>query len=977
MTKNRNMKSKRTPTCTYKQDLFNLVSSAEYNELFLKNLNQSNVNFVGKNNETVLMRMVKNNYPSDFVEMVLGFATDSNLKIKDSEGNTILDYCINKLIAQRSLDFNKIITIFLDKNVLFQTDNLINLISFDNEKIIKTFISHINKYKENVYENIISGITKDNYRNIFKFYHNIQSLNPEGTNMIKKIITLDNNNITKLLNELSQINNYAVLKYIIDEETDLAPYCLFNFKREVLISIIKTLCKSYIREHTIDYLLLMIQKYEGTFNELQSDEKISDQFKFYSILNSTGYIIKDYISLDNSKLEKITEILAVSLTKYNIKYNLFKKFYKNTINHNIIPAYIYDKLAGKMDILGLKLTDLARDLSDYGNWSTNELLSIFIEKIIKEKNYDQSDIILMFRYFRTTKTTETIIKLLTDALSGNVNDVNLGYEIYLLYSTIDPRVLSNTILKICGVNSLLQHLNSFNYSEEVHTNIIKALYLKNKDDITTYYETLLKCVPNQQRYNSIKYIIDNHADIGNLGNSIGIVNYIAFDIENIAEKILNIDSDESIFKSPNYNGTLTPLEKLFDIFVTTKNITIVKIIQKMLLKVKDFSKHTKINFKGLIELDQIPQNIIRKLLNGSQSQNVISQLYGNYDKKTVTIDAMDPLGSVIQYIQKPNYMNTYWKINYDNQSGSDAGGLIKDFYYIIGDKIKKNMTIIDNYFYISETNKNDTELWFRIGLMLGKMFVIEKLPCGINLHPYLLYRITHPEFEATNTITFDENWFSDIDFIRNIAKISDYNEDQWKKYCEISLNEYSFDEKSAHCTNLILDKYEMSYQPALTEFINGFWGYGDSMLLKYFDCSFVGKRVCGSLKYKIFGTDCDCLQKSMSIDITNKYLQGFFNALEKYNVEDNEKLQKLFRFWLGSPYLDLAVYHPRFCYGNKKDVFEAHTCSLELVIPSISIIPTEITNSIEKSTEFMMGVIEATVYNQDLADMHNLHTQYQ
>jgi hypothetical protein len=364
----------------------------------------------------------------------------------------------------------------------------------------------------------------------------------------------------------------------------------------------------------------------------------------------------------------------------------------------------------------------------------------------------------------------------------------------------------------------------------------------------------------------------------------------------------------------------------------------------------------------------------------NNTNDILSLLYGRYDRKTVIIDAMDPLGSVVSYIQQPEYMNRYWEIKYKNQQGIDAGGLIRDFYYILGDEIKKNMSILDNYFFINEKNKDDTELWFRIGLMLGKMFVIERLPCGINLHPYLLYRITHPEFESTKIITFDENWFDDIDTIKNISGIANYDQKSLNTYNDSLLHKdnelVKIETRIKHCTKLILESYEEKFQPGLNEFINGFWGYGDAMLLKYIDSSFIGKKICGSLEYKIFGDEVGTLQQSTGADLDNKYIKGLFNALEKINKEENDKLQKLFRFWLGSPYLDLAKYNPSFAYGHKKEVFEAHTCSFELVLPNPLKIDNDIVNDEDNATAFMINVINATLYNQELADKHNLHTQY-
>jgi len=254
------------------------------------------------------------------------------------------------------------------------------------------------------------------------------------------------------------------------------------------------------------------------------------------------------------------------------------------------------------------------------------------------------------------------------------------------------------------------------------------------------------------------------------------------------------------------------------------------------------------------------------------------------------------------------------------------------------------------------------------------MFVIEKLPCGINLHPYLLYRITHPDFESTKMITFDNNWFCDIENIKSIHKLYSMNEESWNTFIESS-GDVINDSQMSYCNKLLLEEYENKFQPALNEFIYGFWSYADAMLLKYFNNTYVGKKICGSLKYKIFGDELGSLQKSMRYKMDSKYINGLFNAIEKLNNEDNDKIQKLFRFWFGSPYVDLTGHSISYDYGPKKEVFEAHTCFYQLVLPNPKYYPN-IANDEDECTKFMEKLIENTIYNQDLADQYNLHTQY-
>ena len=88
----------------------------------------------------------------------------------------------------------------------------------------------------------------------------------------------------------------------------------------------------------------------------------------------------------------------------------------------------------------------------------------------------------------------------------------------------------------------------------------------------------------------------------------------------------------------------------------------------------------------------------------------------------------------------------------------------------------------------------------------------------------------------------------------------------------------------------------------------------------------LGKRICGSLKYKILGKEKGSLQCAMKYDMNNPYVNGLLKAIDKLNNEDNDKIQKLFRFWFGSPYINLENYSVSIDYGSKKEVFEAHTC---------------------------------------------------
>src|SRR5439155_7421737 len=135
--------------------------------------------------------------------------------------------------------------------------------------------------------------------------------------------------------------------------------------------------------------------------------------------------------------------------------------------------------------------------------------------------------------------------------------------------------------------------------------------------------------------------------------------------------------------------------------------------------------HNNINIRDLISSNTLEENIIKLFLNNKK--DIIKLLYGSYTSAEILIDAKNPLTSVDNYITKPKFMNSFWRIKYVDQSGVDGGGLIRDFYYILGNEIKMQLSKKDDFYYINKETKNDSYMWFKIGLMFGKMLVIEKL----------------------------------------------------------------------------------------------------------------------------------------------------------------------------------------------------------------------------------------------------------
>lgn len=951
--------------------LFNIIGEQKYNGSFVALVTPSNVNFVGSGNETVLMRLIKNSYPFEFITNVVDLMTNRNIILKDNTSNTALDYCLNDIAKNDKNDLELLSLRLLNKKCDFKIDNLLGLIKNPSkEQVMKNILGCIiqNKSRNHaLYEQLILNITKENYKYFLKLGTEIQNLKQDDEKLSYKFLDIHNDNPSQVLNDIIKINGHATLKYFMHNKLYSYHGYKFDFRNADIISFL--ISTKYLEDDHFR-IIMKLSKSQESKEEIIFNNLISSNVRFLFIISL------DYDSfskmLENKQIKKEELIISLLPEITTVTMTQFEKCGSFELSDDCMRK-LFEKL-GKISLA---------DVYSYRVTIFNcGLIKDFTNKCVADKAYDGSSVPKMLDFFSSNVVDTKLVKSLVDLLPLNTpesgyNNIALPHRYHTRYINIEPELLSSLILKMSLITSFIENINHFDCDFETHKILLKSDLTE--EIIKNYYTKLLNCLASKKRWETLKYIKTTFPEIIKNCDHTQMINYIEYDFENIgAIMMVTFDAETRIFTSANFMGHLTLFEKLMDLLISTNNDKLIPLIEQSFSEIKDYGNLKCINVQEHIARGRVPEYIIKKLL--SNTQDLLRLLYGGYDQKTVEIDAMDPLGSVVSYIQQPEYMNRYWKIKYMKQNGIDAGGLIRDFYYILGDEIKKHMNVMDNYYFLSEKNKDDTELWFRIGLMLGKMFVIERLPCGINLHPYLLYRITHPEFESTKTITFEDDWYDDIDFIKNVGRIAHYETEELEIY-NMSVTHDGSDavtmsNKLEHCTKILLDNYEDRFQPGLGEFINGFWGYGDAMLLKYIDTKFVGKKICGSLEYKIFGNENNSLQQSSGINLDNTYHKGLFNALEKVNKEDNEKLQKLFRFWLGSPYLDLAKYHPRIAYGNKKQVFEAHTCSLELVVPNPNKIPQGIADNEEKSTEFMIEVLNATIYNQELADKHNLHTQY-
>ena len=992
---------------TFHSGLHILINQKLHVDLLTPHIRYSTVNYVDMQKKTTLMKLIENNYEYPFIENILKLLTKNNLHKKDSNNKNALEYCFEKT---KMMTMEKLIQTGYDKLQLtlsylkVEPKVFITYMNTTNtDLLLNSFLAYSGNKKE-LYDLMLENISIDTYENIFKIYINHASSYSTVFDFVDKFNKKIPVEKHELITNLFAIDQVHTLQYILTDIVSrnkstnkyIAYKCNFDSLCKVLmgnqlyekkhLDFLKILCDNTNKEIIQQFITNNISDY----NQINPIYKCYYMLRLHNRLKNV--LVNENINCDDFSNKMLLELDNIKSINFNMLHDILYDLYKinelhdfidiENVNENIkhINEIISDKFIIKMFS---KITNIDIDHLDKffnGNCHIREKYTDNVIELMQNKvelnNEQIYKIMSKYSEYISEKLLESFLNQLSEnfkcsGLFSRDTRVNLAWKYYQSYKK--SPISCDIVYKLITFAEYLNHTGNFVFDYDL-TKVLIEKYKPNDSELGSFLVTISDQGASEEKFQLLQYLCGKIKNINEISLFRYFINYIPTHREYVLSLYNdNVDVDEKIYASQHYMSRLTLIEKLINVMVTNNFKDMAPFIENLIEKSSDIALHKNISYIELIAMNVFPDDLIKRLLN-TNGDDLVSRFFGNYNSHSVTINAMDPLESVAKYIQQPETMNTFWKIKYQDQSGIDGGGLIRDFYYILGDEIKKHMKIVDNYYYLNEDNKNDTDLWFKIGLMFGKMFVIEKLPCGINLHPYLLYRITHPDFESTKMVTFDNNWFCDIENIKSIHKLYQMDDQSWNTFIESS-GDVINDNQMNYCNKLLLEEYENKFQPALNEFVYGFWSYADAMLLKYFDNTYVGKKICGSLKYKIFGDESGSLQKSMKYKMDNKYINGLFNAIEKLNNEDNDKIQKLFRFWFGSPYVDLTGHSISYEYGSKKEVFEAHTCFYQLVLPNPKYYPN-IVNDEKECTKFMEKLIENTIYNQDLADQYNLHTQY-
>lgn len=943
--------------------LYKLIGQVADEGLLDGLLNNESVNFVGK--KTVLMKSIEEKYSIGFLYKIYSLMTKKNLRFIDSETKfSHIDYCIREMKELNVYDsqygnYHKFVDTLLNDRVEFHMNLLIELYTQKGTHVYNLFKDHP-RLEMKFHNEVKNSINKSNYKEIFANLKELNFIFDDIVDFIIKGINKDIKDEIKILTEIMEIDLILGIKYIIDN--DLMEYFQELRFNDVIIGDILKKIKEMTNKQ-LDFILNRSSNKTNTIHGILIDKEISMDYHKYFLKFLDENEINEFIELyeyldENTNLIQVVGKIIMEWDK--IPYNLFLKM----VHCNNYIHSDQKKVASKK-VINITSNDILHFMNGYGSDYID--LDSWILQIIKDKKFSQMEVLEILKY-RLSK--EVTLQLL-DTIDNNLKN-NPDYQNALTRAAnriIESHILNNKLRKKI-IEKLLTFYSYVKSNLRLKIDEVKEIYFSDNqtsiNEIRVTFNDLFNW-RSIKKLEIVKYLIKDHIDKLEPDQIKYIVYYWEYDFDFVCDVILdNFNIEDYV----NWNlGEITCLEWIINLQfndLKKKKDYVIKFIEKS----KDLLIHKNINLQKLLELD-LPIEIINKLAINLSQESIFDSFYLKInDSHHIIIDACKPMENILKTSNE--YFKYFWKIRYAGQEGEDAGGLIRDFYYVLGKEFKKIMELKDDYYYINQDSKDNVKLWYTIGKMFGKMFAIEKYSCGINLHPYILYRITRPGHNKNTTL--NEKYLKDVDTIKGILKINEMNEDEWKIFTEsIGITDITYDQREVYSQNEIFDIYEKEYQPGLSNFMDGFWEIVKMNQIKYFQPDFVIQKICGNIKYIISedGNEYSIENRLCVCFGNNDYKTAFINALKVIQEKDNDKLQKLFRFWTGTPFIDLKKNKLHIdSYTSKKNVFEAHTCSNQLVTPHYDHIAKN------KLSDEIIIMIENTIRNQDMADEGNLHTQY-
>ena len=291
----------------------------------------------------------------------------------------------------------------------------------------------------------------------------------------------------------------------------------------------------------------------------------------------------------------------------------------------------------------------------------------------------------------------------------------------------------------------------------------------------------------------------------------------------------------------------------------------------------------------------------------------------------------DPLATRFEYKTPKGYV------------GHDAGGLTKDFYDMFAIETGKIMKADEDGFLSPPRNqKEEPELWYRLGVLLCRSVFLENISPSLSLHPVLVYFLHKGVYNLSIQDFFDslESW--DLPFIKNLRKILDWDKDQYIEF--LGVQDEPFVPKKKYIQTVLYDCY---LSENTLQFIKGFQDTVACVYdAPYFSLDFLVNFIHGSRKYPLRGSSEQCLETNLVVCLEPQsalnyhpsiLVQKLISAIEGLDLVTQKKF---FRFWLGTASVssfDLGQYKPTLVitdYPNYHGCMFGRTCFNQLEMNS-------------------------------------------
>lgn len=701
-------------------------------------------------------------------------------------------------------------------------------------------------------------------------------------------------------------------------------------------------------------------------------------------------------SLNNDLSSNLDKQIIINKNKYqnNFKFTIKFLFENNKFlpieQKQIIYYFSKFKNEGKLKtILDLNLNKKNfENLFANNNFPINEI-SNFLKN---EYNYNQKRYLIYL--IKNIKFDKYFIQ---NALNYKIDSEIINFLINKFYTFSNLKrwnlLVEEIIMPIVELYDNFQISNIFEnfikyFNVMITSNLIKISYnFINKDLGIMGFMQLLEGIDKKKYLTIFNEILayGNMVDVNFLKNSKNI-EYIQILFEQILLNNNNLDEQSNFFGC--FIGRITINENLVTKLILSINeqIYIKEIINQIFIQMRYSGSFNQLLSKLLdkienLELDKtyyskiyqlIEENILDdeiKIKIFEKVNNIFPLLYKKaISTVRVNVDPTKPFSSISEFLSNNDWINKKWAIKFENL-GSTGFGLVKDFYSRMFEELKSFFIEKDGYLYVN--NQNKKEFWNKIGVALGRIFSVEQIIIGLNLHPILLFQLLLQNRDQLNIYDnlFNQN-FDNVETIINARKLANLSEKEWQEYK--NLENIKYQNKEEFVSNNLKHEYIKNCETNLNEFLNGFQFVANSNKLKYFKLEYFSKFFLFEKDYVIFGEE-KSLEKNIFIHgKLNKKL--FLETIQEIMHQDINQFKSLLKFWFGTDVInDFSCNKASLNFSGhiKNNIMVSQTCYNDLILPkTLSGI-----NDDQQCRHFLKEIIKNTLENQKIAETFNLQMQ--